>query len=83
MREKLIELLGHVQYLGGLEEKIADHLIANGVTIQRRGRWKLHKDGSGTCDQCGGTEKNVWDYDSWQHFCGRCGAKMDGEQSEA
>lgn len=35
MREKLIELLREVQYLGGLEEKIADHLIANGVTIQK------------------------------------------------
>lgn len=33
MREKLIELLRDVQYLGGLEEKIADHLIANGVTV--------------------------------------------------
>ena len=32
-REKLIELLREVQYLGGLEEKIADRLIANGVTI--------------------------------------------------
>ena len=36
MREKLIELLRYVQYLGGLEEKIADHLIANGVTIPVR-----------------------------------------------
>lgn len=35
VREKLVELLRGVQYLGGLEEKIADHLIANGVTIQR------------------------------------------------
>lgn len=35
LREKLVELLRGVQYLGGLEEKIADHLIANGVTIQR------------------------------------------------
>ena len=34
VREKLIELLREVQYLGGLEEKIADHLIANGVTVQ-------------------------------------------------
>lgn len=33
MREKLIELIGHVQYLGGLELALADHLIANGVTI--------------------------------------------------
>ncbi len=33
MREKLIELLGQVQYLGGLEEKVADHLLANGVIV--------------------------------------------------
>lgn len=36
MREKLIELLRDVQYLGGLEEKIADHLIENGVVIPVR-----------------------------------------------
>ena len=36
MREKLIELLREVQYLGGLEEKIADHLIANGVTLDNQ-----------------------------------------------
>ena len=35
-REKLIELLREVQYLGGLEEKVADHLIANGVKIPVR-----------------------------------------------
>lgn len=35
IREKLVELLREVQYLGGLEEKIADHLIFNGVTVQR------------------------------------------------
>jgi hypothetical protein len=34
VRGKLAELLCEVQYLGGLEEKIADHLIANGVTVQ-------------------------------------------------
>ena len=40
-REKLIELLSHVQYLGGLEEKIADYLIANGVTVTDTnvGKW--------------------------------------------
>ena len=34
VRKKLVELLRDVQYLGGLEEKIADHLIENGVTVQ-------------------------------------------------
>ncbi len=33
VREKLMELLREVQYLGGLEEKIADHLITHGVIV--------------------------------------------------
>ena len=32
-REKLIELIGQVQYLGGLELALADHLIDNGVHL--------------------------------------------------
>ena len=31
--DRLIELISKVQYLGGLEEKVADHLIANGVIV--------------------------------------------------
>ena len=44
MREKLIELIREVQYLGGLEEKVADHLIANGVTIPVRCKGCKHFD---------------------------------------
>ncbi len=33
MRDRLIELISRVQYLGGLEEKVADHLLANGVIV--------------------------------------------------
>lgn len=33
MRERLIELISKVQYMGGLEEKLADHLIAEGVIV--------------------------------------------------
>lgn len=35
LRETLIEFIRQVQYLGGLEERVADHLIAKGVTVQR------------------------------------------------
>ena len=31
MRDRLIELISKVQYMGGLEEKLADYLLANGV----------------------------------------------------
>lgn len=48
------------------------------VIEARHGKWKFHTDGSGTCDQCHHTALNVWDYDSWQNFCGHCGADMRG-----
>lgn len=32
-RERLIELISKVQYMGGLEEKLAVHLLANGVIV--------------------------------------------------
>lgn len=50
------------------------------VVEVRHGRWTLHTDGSGTCSECGTTQKNVWDCDRWQNYCGHCGAKMDGER---
>jgi hypothetical protein len=33
MRDKLIELISQVQYMGGLEGRLADHLLANGVIV--------------------------------------------------
>lgn len=48
------------------------------VVEVRHGEWVLHKDGSGTCSECQFTQKNVWDFENWQNFCGHCGAKMDG-----
>ena len=44
----------------------------------RYGTWKLHKDGSATCMECGKTQKLVWDFDNWQRFCGCCGVEMIG-----
>lgn len=42
------------------------------------GKWKLHDNGDGTCDQCGFRQKYIWDYDNWQNYCGVCGADMRG-----
>ncbi|MBO5715550.1 MAG: hypothetical protein J6S23_04050 [Clostridia bacterium] len=33
MKKRLMELISEVQYLGGLEEKVADILLANGVLV--------------------------------------------------
>lgn len=41
-RDRLVKLLGELRYLGGLERIIADHLIANGVTVPVRCRECLY-----------------------------------------
>ena len=33
MRDRLMELISQVQYMGGLEAKLADHLLAEGVIV--------------------------------------------------
>ena len=33
MRDRLIKLISEVQYIGGLEEKLSDHLLAEGVIV--------------------------------------------------
>lgn len=33
MRDRLIELISQIQYMGGLESRLAEHLLANGVML--------------------------------------------------
>lgn len=62
--------------------KYSRMLVESGYVQVAQGKWKFKKDGSGTCDQCGFTQKNVWDHDNYQKYCGICGAKMDIEKCE-
>ena len=68
------------------DQKVFENILveapAADVVEVRHGKWELHKDGSGTCNQCNIRQKNIWDYDNWQNYCGHCGAKMDGERKE-
>jgi hypothetical protein len=67
---------GNVYVLITFENGTIIRCDANVIKIIH-GRWKLCKDGSGICDNCGRTSKNVWDYDNYQNYCGHCGAKMN------
>lgn len=62
-----------------IANQIIDSIPTADVAEVKHSEWILHNDGSGTCKQCGFTQRNVWDYDNWQNFCGHCGAKMDGK----
>lgn len=68
------------------EAYIADHLIANGVTIQKRGRWDdsgRYKFPSGAlairCSECGcALHESEYRLYNW-HYCPCCGSKMEEE----
>ena len=85
VREKLVELIRSA--VGGCAEYwamvIADHLIANGVTVQECAEWEEIEDDWNMetiykCSACkeefvtidGTPEENLWNY------CPHCGAKM-------
>lgn len=61
-------------------DEIADHLIANGVTIQKRGRWL--QEGNAVymwrhnCSLCGDP---VYNKIKPYNYCPSCGAKMNEE----
>lgn len=57
---------------------LAIHIHNAGYRRQREARWIFHPDGSGTCTECGTNQKNVWDFDNYQNYCGHCGAIMKG-----
>lgn len=80
MRENLIDLLYEAEGLVNNElptiEMVADHLIANGVTVQEEAKlyWKPVKPGEWnlTCSACDshlGCKENA-------SFCPECGAKF-------
>lgn len=71
----------HIGPPGGARKLMVEAPTAD-VAEVKHGEWRLHPDGSGTCNQCGRTQKAVWDFDNAQEYCGKCGAKMDGGKAE-
>lgn len=75
-KDELIKALAYdrQQY----EKGYRDGVLYGGT--MKRGKWTLNHDGSGTCSECGMTQIAIWDCDSWQNFCGVCGANMRGDK---
>lgn len=93
LKQRLIELCKKIPYGASVGakfeqhfcEKIADHLIANGVTIRERGEWVCewkstfpqYEPSQYCCSNCGFI-KNL-EYS----FCPHCGADMRGGKDES
>ena len=96
-REKLISLVRRAitdWEHGDVSERIADHLIAHGVTVRERGRWEDRYGGkyANPCYDCPKCRKPArykceadelgnakWVQDLTD-FCPNCGADMRGEE---
>ena len=94
VKEKLVEILKQAPFEGKVldewwwEEKIkriADHLIANGVTVQECGYWVSLTDCANAGVYCSVCHKKVYKEDyAWcnrknklrSDYCPHCGAKM-------
>ena len=82
-REKLFELFQDINcpnifMCNAHELQLAEYLIANGVTVQKHGRWLPCGFGKEImCSVCGGELGDVWEY----RHCPNCGAKMDKEET--
>lgn len=60
---------------------LANLLVNNGVIVQKKGYW-IFRDGSiyATCSVCKKSQAYVYDQDTYQRYCGCCGAKMSLEE---
>ena len=69
------------QYLCKVVKAVAENCSTiDPESLRPKGRWKLNKDGSGTCSECHRTRNDVWDMDNWDNFCSHCGADMREEK---
>ena len=82
VRQKLIDLMLQVKVrlredkvlLECIAEDYADHLVANGVTIEKHGKWLINPDGYYPyCSECGQEPKER----EMTKFCSNCGTNMD------
>ncbi len=88
VREKLVEFLDEVLHYGistnpslnyVYNSDIADHLIANGATVQSTGQWISDEYGYNHCSECG----HEWDVaEVVTPFCPICGANMEPDFGE-
>lgn len=59
-----------------------DYIVDHSMSPIKHGKWINCMNGNATCSECRIRQKDVYDFDNEQHYCGHCGAKMDGGEYE-
>lgn len=73
--EEMGKVVAEVQYLGGLEEKVAEHLYNVGYRKQIVGKWTYSENKKTMkCTRC---RLRMKTYDV-RRYCPNCGARMKG-----
>lgn len=55
---------------------VVDYLMANGVTMQKQGKWIRHRNGHIECPCC----NTMYERLEPRNFCSECGCKMNAEE---
>ena len=85
-REKLMELLGHLEFQycethSIMRENVVDYLMQKGVAVHDHGHWIVEFEPNGNpyclhCSVCDDEFRRI-DVDTAYPYCPWCGAKMD------
>lgn len=84
-REKLLQMFYDAAYKNDITiepvagDRLADYLLANGVTVQKHGRW-IHKEGEefSYCSVCNYPVSYMW---NMTNYCPNCGVKMGDDST--
>lgn len=68
-RDRLIDILVKHWADGMTMGQCADLLLANGVIVQKQGKWQDNHNGTFACSVCGSKASRM-------NYCGNCGAKL-------
>ena len=77
--DEMAKVISLVQYLGGLEEKVAEHLYEEGYRKQIEGEWIWTEKGEADCEKywvCSVCKEHEF---VKTKYCPNCGARMKGE----
>lgn len=67
----------NVVYSGKTVKEWIQSISAIELALRGKAKWKNMHDGKATCSKCNRTFNDVYDYDTFDTYCRKCGAFME------